>query len=112
MRPSADHGNPTPPGTAGFAVNFVGPRALPFSQTAASTLDLDASVSIRWSFLRIGLLAQNLTNARYPLSEFFYASNFNSRSEPTLAPTEHFTAAPPFSLLATVSILLDAESQR
>jgi len=99
-------------GTAGFAVNFVGPRALPFSQTAASTLDLDASVSIRWSFLRIGLLAQNLTNARYPLSEFFYASNFNSRSEPTLAPTEHFTAAPPFSLLATVSILLDAESQR
>jgi iron complex outermembrane receptor protein len=99
-------------GTAGFAVNFVGPRALPFSQTAASTLELDASAALRWSFLRVGLLAQNLTDARYPLSEFFYASNFNSRSEPTLAPTEHFTAAPPFSLLATVSILFDAESQR
>jgi iron complex outermembrane receptor protein len=99
-------------GTAGFAVNFVGPRALPFSQTAASTLELDASAAVRWSFLRVGLLAQNLTDARYPLSEFFYASNFNSRSEPTLVPTEHFTAAPPFSLLAAVSILFDAESQR
>ncbi|HZL17226.1 MAG TPA: TonB family protein [Polyangia bacterium] len=99
-------------GTAGFAVNFVGPRALPFSQTAASTLELDASASVRWSYLRVGLLAENLTDARYPLSEFFYASNFNSRSEPTLVPAEHFTAAPPFSLLATLSLLFDAESRR
>ena len=99
-------------GTAGFAVNFVGPRALPFSQTAASTLELDASASVRWSFVRLGLLAQNLTNARYPLSELYYASNFNSRSEPTLVPTEHFSAAPPFSLLATVSLLFDAGNER
>ena len=99
-------------GTAGFAINFVGPRALPFSQTAASTLELDASASVRWSFVRLGLLAQNLTNARYPLTELYYASNFNSRSEPTLVPTEHFSAAPPFSLLATLSLLLDAGNER
>ena len=99
-------------GTAGFAVNFVGPRALPFSQTAASTMELDASASVRWNYLRIGLVVQNLTDARYPLSEFYYASNFNSRSEPTLVPTEHFTAAPPLSMLATLSLFLDRESQR
>jgi TonB family protein len=100
-------------GTAGFAINFVGPRALPFSQTAASTLELDASASVRWSFLRLGLLAQNLTDARYPLTELYYASNFRPMGEPpTLAPTEHFSAAPPFSLLATVSLLFDAGSER
>ncbi len=99
-------------GTAGFAVNFIGPRALPFSQTAASTLELDASVSVRWSFLRLGLLAQNLTNARYPLTEYYYASNFRTPPlPPTLVPTEQFTAAPPFSLLATLSILLDGEGR-
>ncbi len=99
-------------GTMGFAVNFIGPRALPFSQTAGSTLELDASASVRWGVVRLGLLAQNLTDARYPSSELFYASNFNSRPEPTLAPTEHFSAAPPFSLLGTLSIILDQESQR
>ena len=99
-------------GTAGFAINFVGPRALPFSQTADSTLELDASASVRWGYLRFGLLAQNLTNARYPMSEFYYASNFNSRPEATLVPTEHFTAAPPFSLLGTLSIIFDQESGR
>ena len=98
-------------GTMGFAVNFIGPRALPFSQTAASTLELDASASVRCGFVRLGLLAQNLTDARYPSSELFYASNFNSRPEPTLAPTEHFSAAPPFSLLGTLSIILDRESE-
>ena len=100
-------------GTAGFAVNFVGPRALPFSQTAASTVELDASASVRWSFLRLGLLAQNLTDARYPLSEFYYASNFRPPGQPaTLVPTEHFTAAPPFSLLATLSFLFDKGNER
>ena len=62
--------------------------------------------------MRLGLLAQNLTNARYPLTELYYASNFNSRSEPTLVPTEHFSAAPPFSLLATLSLLLDGGNER
>jgi iron complex outermembrane recepter protein len=100
-------------GTAGFAINFVGPRALPFSQTAASTLELDASAAVRWGFVRLGVLAQNLTDARYPLSEFYYASNFRPQGAPaTLVPTEHFTAAPPFSLLVTLSILFDAETER
>jgi hypothetical protein len=99
-------------GTAGLAINFVGPRALPFSQTAASTIELDASVSVRWSYFKLGVLAQNLTNAKYPLTEYFYASNFGSRPAPTLTPTQHFTAAPPLSVLATLSILFDAETAR
>jgi hypothetical protein len=100
-------------GTAGFAINFVGPRPLPFSQTAASTLELDASASVRWSYLRLGLLAQNLTDAKYPLTELYYASNFRPPgTPPTLVPTEHFSAAPPFSLLATLSILFDRETGR
>ena len=52
----------------------------------------------------------NLTNAQFPSSEFFYASDFHSRAFPTLAPAAHFTAAPPRMFLFTVEVALDAET--
>jgi outer membrane receptor protein involved in Fe transport len=73
---------------------------------------------VRWNFLELGLNAQNVLNAQYPLSEFFYASSFTAPSSPpsppfaTLAPTEEFTAAPPRTVLLTLSFLLDRESDR
>jgi hypothetical protein len=51
----------------------------------------------------------NLTNNQYPLSEFFYASDFHSRSFATLAPAAHFTAAPPRIVLFTIELDLERE---
>jgi hypothetical protein len=97
-------------GSLGLGMSFVGNRALPLGQTASPTFVMDASASLRWDFVKLSLLAENLTNARYPLSEFFYASNFQHQQFATLVPTEHFTAAPPFSILLRLALILDKES--
>jgi hypothetical protein len=99
---------------AGVGLNFVGERALPLGQVASPTFVLDASAKIRWSFFELGIIGQNLLNAQYPLSEFFYASYWQHPGQmyPTLTPVEHFTAAPPLTILATLSILFDKESMR
>jgi hypothetical protein len=49
------------------------------------------------------------------MSEFFYASNFphgGAVSYPTLAPVESFTAAPPLTVLVTLSLIFDKENDR
>jgi hypothetical protein len=99
-------------GTLGFSAEYVGIRALPFNQQANPTLDLSASASLRWDYVKVSLLVDNLTDAKYPLSEFFYASNFLSRSYPTLVPSELFTAAAPRTVMLTVALVLDKESDR
>ena len=96
----------------GLGINYVGVRPLPFSQEASPTVDFDASASLRWGYLKASVLVDNIFDTKYPLSEFYYASNFNSRPYPTLVPTELFTAAPPRTVLLTLAIILDKESER
>jgi len=98
-------------GTLGLGAGYVGKRSLPFSQFSSPTLQLDASASVRWRFLKLGAQVTNLTNAQFPSSELFYASDFHSRAYSTLAPTGHFTAAPPRLFLFTVELALDAEDR-
>jgi iron complex outermembrane recepter protein len=99
-------------GKAGLGISYVGQRALPYGQTAAPTLVLDASARVRWDFLELGINGENLLNTQYPLSEFFYASSFNRAAYPTLVPVEHFTAAPPLAVYVTLAFILDQESDR
>ena len=57
--------------------------------------------------------SQNLSNARYPLTEYFYASDFhNGPAYATLAPALNFTAAPPRTVMFTLAFLLDDEGAR
>jgi iron complex outermembrane receptor protein len=95
------------PGTLGLGVGYIGKRSLPFSQFSSPTLQLDASAQVRWRFLALKAQVTNLTNAQFPSSEFFYASDFHSRPFPTLAPAAHFTAAPPRMFLFTVEVTLE-----
>ena len=99
-------------GTVGLGLNFIGTRALPFSQSADPTLEVDLSASLRWYFFKLGVIVQNLADTRYPLSQFFYASDFHSRAYPTLAPASAFTAAAPRTVLLTLALILDKESDR
>jgi len=96
-------------GELGLGLGYVGKRSLPFSQFSAPTLQADASASIRWSLVKLGISCTNLGNQQIPLSEFFYASDFHSRAYPTLAPTEHITAAAPRTFLFTIEIDLQRE---
>jgi hypothetical protein len=99
-------------GKAGLGLNFVGQRALPFSQFADPTFVVDATVKVRWFFIELGVQGNNLLNSRYPSSEFFYASNFNTRPYPTLTPIGHFTAAAPLTVMGTLAIIIDEEVDR
>jgi iron complex outermembrane receptor protein len=102
-------------GKAGLGLNYVGQRALPLGQFASPTFVVNASAKVRWSIFEVGVEGRNLLNSQYPLSEFFYASYFPHSSGityPTLAPVEAFTAAPPFTILATLSLIFDKESDR
>jgi hypothetical protein len=95
-------------GAAGVGLNYVGERPLPLSQFASPTFTLDASASVRWQYLRFGLQIWNLLDARYPLTEYFYASDFhNGPAYPTLAPALNYTVAPPRIVMFTVALLLD-----
>ncbi len=100
-------------GNAGVGLNFVGTRALPLGQSADPTFTIDASASVRWEWIRLGVQAWNVANARYPLTEYFYASDFhNGPAYPTLAPTLNFTAAPPRTVMFTLAFLFDREGSK
>jgi TonB family protein len=96
-------------GSAGVGLNFVGPRALPLGQVSQSTFTLDASASLRWQWIRVGVQVANVLNDRYPLTEYFYASDFhNGPAYPTLAPALNFTAAPPRTVMFTLAFVTGA----
>ncbi len=99
-------------GTVGLGLNFIGVRALPLGQSASPTFVINASATLRWSFIQLSVNLQNLLNSQYPSSEFFYASDFHHTAYPSLVPVEHFTAAPPFSVLFGLALILDKESDR
>ena len=99
-------------GELGVGLGYVGKRSLPFSQFSSPTLQLDSSASVRWGAFKFGVSVTNLTNQEFPLSEFFYASDFHSRLYPTLAPTEHITAAPPRTFLFTLELDLQREEEQ
>jgi len=96
-------------GSLGVGIGYIGKRSLPLGQFSDPTLQIDASANVRWRWLKLGLSVTNLTDRRFPLSQFFYASDFQSRAYPTLAPAAHFTAAPPRIVLFTIEVALDRE---
>jgi iron complex outermembrane recepter protein len=99
-------------GSIGLGLNLIGVRALPLGQSASPTFVVNASATLRWSFVQLSVNLQNLLNSQYPSSEFFYASDFHHTAYPSLVPVEHFTAAPPFSVLFGLALILDKESDR
>ena len=95
-------------GSIGLGLNYVGTRALPLGQTSQPTFTIDASAGVRWRWIRLGMQIQNLLNTRYPLTEYFYASDFHQGpAYSTLAPTLNYTVAPPLTVLFTLGLVLD-----
>jgi len=94
-------------GELGLAIGLIGKRPLPQGQFSDETLDIDASASVRYGPVKLGVTATNLTNRQFASSEFFYVSDFHTRPYPTLAPETTVTAAAPRIVLFTATVLLD-----
>ena len=91
-------------GHAGLGLTYVGHRALPYGQRSDVIFTLDASASLRWSVLDVGLAATNLLNRQYRLGEFNFASDFDPSHPPVLSPVRQFSAGAPRALFATLGI--------
>ncbi len=97
-------------GRFGTGVTFVSPRSLPFAETSDPLFVLDASASVRWRFVEVGVIAQNLLNLRYQLGVYNYVSNFQANNPtPDLLPARHFTAGPPLGVFGTLAIHFGGE---
>jgi iron complex outermembrane recepter protein len=87
-------------------VTFVGRRALPFGQRSDTIFTVDTSLSVAWRSYEIALVATNLLDRRYRLSEFNFASDFQGSAQPTLVPARHFTAGAPRGIFLTLTATL------
>lgn len=89
-------------GRAGLGFTFLSPRPLPFGQQAAPVSLLDLSAALRWWFVELGLQIFNLVNTRYAAVPYSFASDWGTRSVPSLLPVQHISAGPPRAVMGTV----------
>jgi hypothetical protein len=90
--------------SAGVGVTYVGRRALPFGQRSDVIVVTDVNGELAWRFVTVGLSATNLFDTQYRLSEFNFASDFQTTPPyPTLVPVRHFTAGAPRALMLTLA---------
>lgn len=93
-------------GTASLGLTYVAPRPLPYDEVSEAITTVDAAASVGWKSLELGLQVNNLLDNRYRLGEYNYPSDFHSEPTPTLVPERHFTAGPPRSVFATLTLHL------
>ncbi len=90
-------------GALSSGITYVGRRALPFGQRSDEIFTIDGSASVAYRSYEVALVATNLLDQRYRLSEFNYTSDFGSRAQPTLVPARHFSAGSPRGIFLTLT---------
>ena len=93
-------------GSLATGLSYVGPRPLPFGESSETTFLVDVAASIRFRSLTAGVIATNLLDRQYRLSEYNYASDFRSQGYPTLVAARHFVAGEPRAIYGTLSLTL------
>jgi len=88
----------------GPAVTFVGARSLPFGQASEAYVLVDAALKFDWRAFELSLIATNLLDTRYRLSEFTFVSDFHTQPQPTLFPERMFTAGAPRMLFLSLAV--------
>lgn len=90
----------------GVGAQFVGYRALPFSERSDAVFLVDAGASVRVGFVELGVKARNLFDARWRDGQFNYPSDWDPGPAGSRVPVRHFTAGRPLSLDVTLAVLL------
>lgn len=91
-------------GRLGMGSTYLSARPLPFSRFADPVFLLDASVSVRWRALELGVDVFNLLGAAYAATEYSFVSDWANRSAPSLLPARHFSAGPPRTVVGSVAL--------
>lgn len=98
--------------SAGVGITWVSPRPLPLSERGDAVFTIDAQASVRWTYVELGFVGQNLLDAQYRWGQFNFVSDFRSRDFPTLVATRHFSAGPPRSLFFVLTLHLGRAAAR
>ncbi len=93
-------------GRIGVGFQYLSERPLPNGQRSEQVMLLDASASLRWRWLEVGVEAFNLLNLQYAASEYSFVSDWQTRAVPSLLPARHLSAGAPLTVLATVGLQL------
>jgi len=95
--------------STGVALGYIAARPLPYGERGEAYYTADASTTARWQMWQLTLSGTNLLDLQQRSGEFNYASDFQSQSVPTLVPARHFSAAPPRSLMLTLTFHFGGE---
>ena len=92
-------------GRVGVGYTFLSGRRLSDTITGPANDVLNASAGLRLGFVELGIDAYNVLGLRYADDASIYASNWSFKPGQQLASVaEHITAAPPRTVLGTVSL--------
>ncbi len=92
-------------GRAGAGYTFLAGRHLTDSIVGPSASVLNAGAAARWTWVEVGVDAYNLLGLEYPDDEEYYVSNWGfSPGQRPASPARHIIAAPPRTMLGTVSL--------
>lgn len=91
-------------GRLGAGFSYLSSRPLPFGRKAAPVALLDASASLSWRWLELGLEAFNLVDARYAATEYSFVSDWRTSELPSRLPASHFSAGQPRTVLASLGL--------
>jgi iron complex outermembrane recepter protein len=86
----------------------IGPKPLPLERLSEPIILFDVAARGRWRATELGLIVENLLDARWREAEFNYVSNFRGPEAPaSLLATRHFIAGAPRVVRATLTVYLD-----
>jgi iron complex outermembrane recepter protein len=90
----------------------IGPKPLPLGRFSEPIFLFDTALRARWRAVELGLVVENLLDARWRESEFNYVSNFRGPEAPaSLLATRHFSAGAPRTVRGTLTVYLDLEEE-
>jgi iron complex outermembrane recepter protein len=93
-------------GRVGLGYTFLSPRPLPFGGFAAPVSVMDASATVRWQEVELGLQVFNLLDQRFAAGEFSFVSDWQVDAPTSRIPARHISAGPPRTILFTVGLHL------
>ncbi len=91
-----------------IGATLVAPKPLPLETFSDPILVADSSLTVGWRWFDLGVVAENLLDARYRQQEFNYMSSFDGPDAfPSLIPERHFAAGAPRLIRATLTVHLE-----
>jgi len=93
-------------GRVGIGFSHLAPRPLPFQAESDALSLFDASASLRYRAVELGIEAFNLFDLQYAATEHVFASSWQPSEVPSRLPERHIAAGPPRTVLVTLGLHL------